>query len=41
MSQEQIEIITVNTLLDKVRAKHEQGHRLVQISATRLLSRSS
>ena len=36
MSQEQIEIITVDTLLDKVRAKHEQGHRLVQISATRL-----
>ena len=36
MSQEQIEIITVDALLDKVRAKHEQGHRLVQISATRL-----
>ena len=36
MSQEQIEIITVDTLLDKVRAKREQGHRLVQISATRL-----
>ena len=36
MSQEQIEIITVDTLLDKVRAKHEQGHRLVQMSATRL-----
>jgi ech hydrogenase subunit D len=36
MSQEQIEIITVDTLLDKVRAKHEQRHRLVQISATRL-----
>jgi ech hydrogenase subunit D len=36
MSQEQIEIITVDTLLDKVRAKHEQGCRLVQMSATRL-----
>ena len=36
MSQEQIEIITVDTLLDKVRSKHEQGHRLVQISATRI-----
>jgi ech hydrogenase subunit D len=36
MSQEQIEIITVDTLLDKVRAKREQGHRLVQMSATRL-----
>ena len=36
MSQEQIEIITVDTLLDKVRAKHGQGHRLVQMSATRL-----
>ena len=30
------EIITVDTLLDKVRAKHEQGCRLVQMSATRL-----
>jgi len=36
MSQEQIEIITVDTLLDKVRAKREQGCRLVQMSATRL-----
>jgi ech hydrogenase subunit D len=36
MSQEQIEIITVDTLLDKVRAKHGQGCRLVQMSATRL-----
>ena len=36
MSQEQIDIITVDTLLDKVRAKHEQGCRLVQMSATRL-----
>jgi ech hydrogenase subunit D len=36
MSQEQIEIITVETLLDKVKAMHEQGRRLVQISATRL-----
>ncbi|MGA3007003.1 MAG: NADH-quinone oxidoreductase subunit C [Opitutaceae bacterium] len=36
MSQEQIELITVDTLLDIVRVKREQGHRLVQISATRL-----
>jgi ech hydrogenase subunit D len=37
MSQEQnIELITAETLLDKVRAKREQGCRLVQISATRL-----
>ena len=36
MSQEQIELITIDTLLDKVRAKREQGHRLVQMSATRL-----
>ena len=36
MSQEQIEIITLETLADKVKAKHEQGHRLVQISATQL-----
>ena len=36
MSQEQIEIITVETLADKVKAKHKQGHRLVQISATQL-----
>jgi ech hydrogenase subunit D len=36
MSREQIELITIDTLLDKVRAKREQGHRLVQMSATRL-----
>ena len=31
-----IEPITVDQLRDKVRALHEQGQRLVQISATRL-----
>jgi ech hydrogenase subunit D len=36
MSQEQIEIITMETLLAKVKAKREQGCRLVQISATQL-----
>jgi len=36
MSQEQIELVTTDTLLAKVRAKREQGHRLVQISTTRL-----
>ena len=37
MSQEQtIELITVEALLDKVKALHKQGYRLVQISATRL-----
>ena len=36
MSQEQIELITVETLLEKVRAKKAQGCRLVQISATQL-----
>ncbi len=36
MSQEQIELITVDSLLDKVRAKREHGYRLVQVSATRL-----
>jgi ech hydrogenase subunit D len=36
MSQEQIELVTTDTLRDKVRAKREQGCRLVQISATRL-----
>ena len=36
MSQEQIELITVETLLDKVKAMKAQGRRLVQISATRL-----
>ena len=35
--QEQtIEIITVDRLLEKVQAMHDQGYRLVQISATRL-----
>jgi ech hydrogenase subunit D len=37
MTQEQnIELITVDKLLDKVRALRQQGQRLVQISATRL-----
>jgi ech hydrogenase subunit D len=37
MSQDQnIEVVTAETLLDKVRAKREQGCRLVQVSATRL-----
>jgi ech hydrogenase subunit D len=36
MIQEQIELISVEQLLDKVRALHQQGQRLVQISATRL-----
>jgi ech hydrogenase subunit D len=36
MSQEQIESITVETLLDKVKAMRAQGRRLVQISATQL-----
>ena len=36
MSQEQIEVITVDALRDKVGAKRQQGCRLVQISATRL-----
>jgi ech hydrogenase subunit D len=36
MSQEQIELITIDTLLEKVRAKKSQGCRLVQISATQL-----
>ena len=31
-----IETVTVDTLLNKVQAKHEQGHRLVQISASQL-----
>jgi len=35
--QEQtLELIAVDALLDKVQAMHEQGYRLVQISATRL-----
>lgn len=36
MSQEQIEVVTVDTLVEKVRAKRAQNCRLVQISATRL-----
>jgi ech hydrogenase subunit D len=36
MSQEVIEIITLDTLMEKVTAKQKQGCRLVQISATRL-----
>jgi ech hydrogenase subunit D len=36
MSQEQIEVITLDTLREKVTAKHRQGQRFVQISATRL-----
>jgi ech hydrogenase subunit D len=30
------QLITVDALLEKVRAMHKQGYRLVQISATRL-----
>jgi ech hydrogenase subunit D len=36
MSQEQIDLITIDALLEKVRAKKAQGCRLVQISATQL-----
>jgi ech hydrogenase subunit D len=36
MSQEQFEIIPVDTLVEKVRAKKEQGCRFVQICCTRL-----
>ena len=36
MIPEQIELITVDHLLDKVRRLHQEGQRLVQISATRL-----
>jgi ech hydrogenase subunit D len=36
MSQESIEIITIETLPDKVKAMRDQGRRLVQISATQL-----
>ena len=36
MSQEQIEVITVEALREKVAARRRQGQRLVQISATRL-----
>jgi ech hydrogenase subunit D len=40
MTQEQtLELITVDLLLDKVRALREQGFRMVQISATRLPDR--
>lgn len=36
MSQEQIELITIDALLEKVRTRKDQGCRLVQISATQL-----
>jgi ech hydrogenase subunit D len=36
MSQDQIELITLDALLEKVRAKKAQDCRLVQISATQL-----
>ena len=37
MPQEQtLDLITVDQLLEKVQAMHQQGYRLVQISATRL-----
>ena len=36
MSQDQIELITLDALLEKVRAKKAQNCRLVQISATQL-----
>ncbi|MGD0615072.1 MAG: NADH-quinone oxidoreductase subunit C [Verrucomicrobiota bacterium] len=36
MNPEPIELIPLDTLLDKVRAKREAGCRLVQVSATRL-----
>ena len=36
MSQEQIEVITTESLLEKAGAKRQQGCRLVQISATQL-----
>jgi ech hydrogenase subunit D len=36
MSQEQIEIITLDALLAQAQAKRDQGCRLVQISATQL-----
>jgi|SRR5208282_302578 len=36
MSQEQIELVTIDALLEKVRTKKNQGCRLVQMSATRL-----
>jgi ech hydrogenase subunit D len=36
MNDEKIEVITTDSLLEKVQAKRKQGCRLVQISATRL-----
>jgi len=36
MSQESIELIALESLLDKVKAKRQQGYRLVQISGARL-----
>ena len=36
MSQEQIEVITMESLLEKAGTKRKQGCRLVQISATQL-----
>jgi ech hydrogenase subunit D len=40
LPQEQtIELIEVGALLEKARSMHQQGHRLVQISATRLPDR--
>jgi ech hydrogenase subunit D len=36
MSTEQIEVITLESLLDQVRTRQKQGCRLVQISATQL-----
>ena len=36
MSQEQIELITIDALLDKVRTERERGCSLVQISATKM-----
>ena len=36
MSQQPIEVITLDALREKVTAKRQQGQRLVQISATRM-----
>jgi ech hydrogenase subunit D len=36
LPEQTFELITVDALLDKVRTLRQQGHRLVQISATRL-----
>ena len=36
MSPQPIEIITLDALREKVAAKRSQGHRLVQVSATRM-----